>query len=91
MSWKPVFKMPNDPNWYDNAQRFATKEEAEASARARFMVWTMPSEYGVQESDDPVNYRRDPEKGDIMINRDDPWEPRKEESTETPFNEGATS
>lgn len=56
MSWKPVFKMPRDPKYYDNAQRFATKEEATDSAAARFAVWTMPEAYDVLESTDPVNY-----------------------------------
>lgn len=56
MSWKPVFKMPNDPKFYDNAQRFATEKEARDSAAARFMVWTMPEAYDVLESADPVNY-----------------------------------
>lgn len=68
MSWKPVFKMPGDPKWYDNAQRFATKEEAMSSASERFMVWTMPEKYDAHESDEPVNYARI-EDTDVMVNR----------------------
>lgn len=62
MSWKPEFQM-SDGRWYDNAQRFATYDEAYASARARFMVWTMPTDCRAVESPDPVNYTRD-ETGD---------------------------
>ena len=58
MSFKPGFKLPGEPDLCTNAQAFATYEEAEASAQARFMVWTMPTDYGVVESDEPVNYRR---------------------------------
>ena len=58
-SWKPVFKMPGDPTWYDNAQRFATPSEARESAYARFAVWMMPEDYNVHPSPDPVNYRRE--------------------------------
>lgn len=54
-SWKPEFEV--NGAWYDNAQRFATKEEAERSARRRFMVWTMPTAYRATESPDPVTYR----------------------------------
>lgn len=68
-SWKPVFRMPNDPVWYDNAQRYASKEEAMASASARFSVWTMPEAYDAIESTDPVNYMWVEGTGDVMINR----------------------
>ena len=56
MSFKPEFCVGG--NWYDNAERYATAEEAEGSASARFAVWTMPSLYRVTESPDPVNYHR---------------------------------
>jgi hypothetical protein len=56
VSYKPEFCVQGQ--WYDNAQRFATEAEAKASAHARFMVWTMPSDYRAAESPDPVNYRR---------------------------------
>ena len=54
MSWKPEFKV--DGVWYDNAQRFATEKEARESALARYMVWTVPTDYRATESTDPVNY-----------------------------------
>lgn len=56
MSWKPEFKVQGE--WYDNAQRFETEQEAKDSALARFMNWTMPSDHRAVESDDPVNYVR---------------------------------
>lgn len=68
MSWKPVFQM-SDGRWYDNAQRFATKEEALASAAARFQVWTAPNGYDAHESDELVNYARIDGR-DEMINRE---------------------
>ena len=64
MSYKPEFEVQD--KWYDNAQRFATHDEAEVSARARFSVWTMPSDWRVTESDDPVSYRHD-ENGSHLI------------------------
>lgn len=56
MSWKPEFLVSGE--WCSNAQRFATQEEAIASAKARFMVWTMPTDCRASESPDPVNYER---------------------------------
>ncbi len=53
-SWKPEFLVQGE--WCSNAQRFATSAEAWESAHTRFLVWTMPSDYRVSESDDPVNY-----------------------------------
>lgn len=67
-SWKPYFEFPNG-EWAGNNQAFATKEEAEASAHARFMVWTMPVGYEARESNEDVNYRWDEQQGDVMCNR----------------------
>ena len=64
MSYKPEFEVQGA--WYDNAQRFATREEAEGSARARFAVWTQPSDWRAVESPDPVTYRRT-DAGDEML------------------------
>lgn len=57
MGWKPTFTIPGESKPSTNAQVFATKREAEESARARFMVWTAPTAWGVMETDDPVNYK----------------------------------
>ena len=66
MSFRPMFTFPGD-EVQGNAQRFATEEEAHASAKARFMVWYQPLGYLVEESDDPVNYRWDDQLGDVSI------------------------
>lgn len=55
-SYRPEFLVGGE--WYGNAQRFATPAEAEQSAQARFLVWTMPSDWRVSPSDDDVNYER---------------------------------
>ena len=55
MSWKPEFQIGG--KWYDNAVRFETRAEAEANAKAKFNVWTMPTDWRATESPDPVNYR----------------------------------
>jgi hypothetical protein len=57
-SYRPMFLTSGDPEWYGNAQRFATREEAEDSALALWQAWTMAREWRVDESGDPVNYRR---------------------------------
>lgn len=44
--------------WAGNALRFATHEEAAASALDLYSRWTVPSEWRVDESTDPVNYER---------------------------------
>lgn len=56
MSFKPVVKTGTDPKWYDNALRFATKEEAFASAQNLAGRWTLVTDYDAHESDEPVNY-----------------------------------
>ncbi|UCC74085.1 MAG: hypothetical protein JSV86_05870 [Gemmatimonadota bacterium] len=55
-SYKPEFLVQG--KWCDNAQRFATREEAEQSAQARFLVWTQPEDWRVSASDEPVSYAR---------------------------------
>jgi len=56
-SFRPMFTFTNEKA-VGNGQRFATQDEAMASARARFQVWTMPTGFFAEESTDPVNYRR---------------------------------
>ena len=57
MSYKPEFKVYGDDKFYANAVVFATKEEAEGNASAKYRAWTMAEAYRVVESDEPVNYR----------------------------------
>jgi hypothetical protein len=70
MSWKPYFIIKSEGDKHCmNAQAFATKEEALASANSRFMRWTMPSDCGADESDEPVNYRWDDQRGDVPLEK----------------------
>lgn len=55
-SYRPEFLVAGE--WCANAQRFATHEEADNSARARFQAWTIPTDCRAVASDDPVNYAR---------------------------------
>jgi hypothetical protein len=66
MSFKPGFTFIDQPTSF-NGQRFATYNEAAMSANSRFMRWTMPTGWLVEESGDPVNYRWDDAKGDVML------------------------
>ncbi len=57
MSWKPEVIADNTGKWYDNALRFATKEEAEANAQNLASRWFAVREWRATECDDPVNYQ----------------------------------
>jgi hypothetical protein len=70
MSFKPGFTFSNEPPCF-NQQRFATYEEAEKSAEARFAVWTTPTGWFVEESDEPVNYRWDEARGSVLLASDE--------------------
>lgn len=54
-SWKPEVKTGNDPKWYDNSVRFATREEAALSACDLMERWLLVTECRAVESEDPVN------------------------------------
>ena len=54
MSWKPEMKV--NGAWSGNALRFATREEAEKSARDLFARWTLPEDWRAVESEDPISY-----------------------------------
>ena len=56
MNYRPMFEFASGERC-GNAQVFATREEAEASAASRFAVWTMPTGYGVDETAAPVTYK----------------------------------
>ena len=59
MSFKPVVRTGTDPKWYDNSLAFATRKEAQYSADELMSRWLLVVEAGVEESDEPVNYRID--------------------------------
>ena len=56
MNYRYTIKVYNDPKFYENAVVFATKEEAESAAKAKFQVWTQAEEWKVEKTDAPVNY-----------------------------------
>lgn len=59
MSFKPEVRTGTDPKFYDNSLAFATREEAERSARDLMNRWMLVVECRAVESDQPVNYRLD--------------------------------
>ena len=63
MGFKPMIKTMEDSKFYGNGLCFATREEAEFSAKDIYSRWLMATEWAVEESDDPVNYRIDLETG----------------------------
>lgn len=62
-SWKPAVKVSGEPQWNYNGLRFATKDEAMASARDLMGRWMPVTEYDAHESMDPVNYQWDAATG----------------------------
>jgi len=57
MSFKPEVQTDDTGNWYGNARRFATREEAEAQVLDLMMRWTSVRDMRVVESEDAVNYQ----------------------------------
>ena len=43
--YRPIFYVDNV--WYGNGQRFDSWRAAHDSAKARYTVWTVPTDYGV--------------------------------------------
>jgi hypothetical protein len=56
MNWRPMVTT-DGKTWAGNALVFATKEEAEDSARELMMRWMAVRETRADEVDLPVNYR----------------------------------
>jgi hypothetical protein len=50
-----------------NALRFATREEAESSARDLYGRWTLCVDHRADESGDPVNCKWDPARGNVHL------------------------
>jgi hypothetical protein len=50
-----------------NALRFATREEAESSARDLYGRWTLCVDHRADESGDPVNCKWDPSRGNVHL------------------------
>ena len=65
MSWQPFVEV--DGKWETNSLVFATKEEAEKYARDLFNRWFLTTGHKAVESDKPVNYIWDDERGAVML------------------------
>jgi hypothetical protein len=57
MSYRPMVYVGG--GWAGNALRFATEEEARASACDLYSRWTLCEDYRADPSDDPVNCVRE--------------------------------
>ncbi len=57
MSYRPMVYVQGE--WAGNGVRFATSDEAEASARNLMARWFLVDDIRVDESDDEVNYAWD--------------------------------
>ena len=65
MSWRPM--VSTGSTFDGNALRFATEQEALDSAQNLYQRWTLCVDYRAEQSDDPVNYRWDPERGNVPL------------------------
>lgn len=65
MSYKPEVRFGTDTKWYDNSLAFATREEAEYSARDLMNRWLLVVDWRVVESEQPVNYKLDLGTGEL--------------------------
>lgn len=65
MSYRPMVQVSG--KWAGNGARFATEEEAAASARDLMSRWTLVGGYGAEYSEDPVNYAWDPSRGNVHL------------------------
>ena len=68
MAWKPEVKVVNEAAWHRNGLAFASKEEAEASARNLMNRWMAVEEWRAVEVEDAVvNYRWDWQAGLVAL------------------------
>lgn len=65
MSYRPM--VSTGGAFAGNALRFATREEAEASACDLYRRWTTCVAYSAEESDDPVNCEWNPTRGNVPL------------------------
>lgn len=61
MNWKPSVFVQG--KFHTNSLVFATKEEALASARELMGRWMLVTDFGFKETNDPVNYEFDLQRG----------------------------
>lgn len=65
MSYRPMVQVSG--KWNGNAVRFATEEEALASARDLMSRWFLVENYGAEYSEDPVNCAWDQTRGNVHL------------------------
>lgn len=65
MSYKPEVQTGKDPKFYGNNLAFATREEAERSAKDLMARWFLVNDWRVVESEQPVNYKLNLETGEL--------------------------
>ena len=65
-NYRPMFDFGPDER-QGNAQVFETRDEAMSSAHDRFRRWTVPSGFGADETDEPVNYLWTETEGDVAL------------------------
>ena len=56
-NYRPEISTDGGKSFGQNAQVFATKEEAETMAKDIFNRWMLATDYRAAETEDPVNYR----------------------------------
>ena len=56
MSYKPEISTDGGKSFSQNAQVFATREEAETMARDIFSRWMLATDYRATETEDPVTH-----------------------------------
>ena len=56
-NYRPEISTDGGKSFGQNAQVFATKEEAETMAKDIFNRWMLATDYRATETEDPVNYR----------------------------------
>ena len=56
-NYRPEISTDGGKSFGQNAQVFATKEEAETMAKDIFNRWMLATDYRVTETEDAVNYR----------------------------------
>jgi hypothetical protein len=67
MSWKPEVQTDNTGNWYDNALRFETEQEAYENAADLAWRWTSVRDYRAAQSSDPINYSYIDRKLEVIV------------------------
>ena len=55
-SWKPVVQTDDTGRWYDNALRFPTQQEAQASARDLSHRWLLVKAHSAMPDEAQPNY-----------------------------------